>query len=108
MQGALNVRWRLYESESHHLISSARLPARRRRGGLFDQPHGASIFFAMAVLIAMSLQMVNVWQKLVILRIGRLQSVNGVGLFTIIPILDSVAAVIDVRIQTPLSMPSRR
>lgn len=54
----------------------------------------------MAVLIAMSLQMVNVWQKFVILRMGRLQSVKGAGLFTIIPILDSVAAVIDVRIQT--------
>lgn len=54
----------------------------------------------MAVFIAMSLQMVNVWQKFVILRMGRLQSVKGAGLFTIIPILDSVAAVIDVRIQT--------
>jgi len=48
------------------------------------------------------------WQKFVILRRGRLQSVKGAGLFTIIPILDSVAAVIDVRIQTLLSMPSRR
>lgn len=50
----------------------------------------------------------SMWQKFVILRMGRLQSVKGAGLFTIIPILDSVAAVIDVRIQTLLSMPSRR
>lgn len=62
--------------------------------------YGALIFFAAAILIAMSLKMANAWQKFVILRMGRLQSVKGAGLFTIIPILDSVAAVIDVRIQT--------
>jgi len=48
----------------------------------------------------MSLKMANVWQKFVILRMGKLQSVRGAGLFAIIPILDSVTAVIDERIQT--------
>ena len=57
-------------------------------------------FFLLAVLVAASLKMANVWQKFVILRMGKLQSVKGAGMFVIIPVLDSVVAVIDQRIQT--------
>src|SRR5258708_15579774 len=53
-----------------------------------------------AVTVALSLKMANAWQRFVILRAGKLQSVKGPGLFMIIPILDSVTAVIDERIQT--------
>jgi regulator of protease activity HflC (stomatin/prohibitin superfamily) len=56
--------------------------------------------FVIAILIALSVKVVNVWQKFVILRVGKLQSVKGAGIFMIIPILDSVVAVIDERIQT--------
>jgi len=54
----------------------------------------------LALVVATSLKMANVWQKFVILRMGKLQSVKGQGMFAIIPVLDSVAAVIDGRIQT--------
>ena len=54
----------------------------------------------LAALVAASLKMANVWQKFVILRMGKLQSVRGAGLFAIIPVLDSVVAIIDERIQT--------
>jgi hypothetical protein len=57
-------------------------------------------FFLAAAIVAASLKMANVWQKFVILRMGKLQSVKGAGLFVIIPIIDSVVAVIDERIQT--------
>src|SRR6202795_1222995 len=63
-------------------------------------PVVASVFFAAAALIALSLKMANVWEKFVILRMGKLQSVRGAGLFLIIPIIDNVVAVIDERIQT--------
>jgi regulator of protease activity HflC (stomatin/prohibitin superfamily) len=63
-------------------------------------PYLALPFVIAAVIIALSLKMANVWQKFVILRAGKLQSVKGPGLFLIIPIVDSVAAVIDERIQT--------
>src|SRR6204780_923940 len=53
-----------------------------------------------AALISASLKMANVWQKFVILRMGKLQSVKGAGLFIIVPVLDTVVAVIDERIQT--------
>jgi regulator of protease activity HflC (stomatin/prohibitin superfamily) len=57
-------------------------------------------FIVIAMLTGMSLKMANVWEKFVILRMGKLQSVKGAGLFAIIPVLDAVVAVIDGRIQT--------
>jgi regulator of protease activity HflC (stomatin/prohibitin superfamily) len=68
--------------------------------GNFVNPYPAAAFFIAAVIIAMSLKMANVWQKFVILRMGKLQSVKGPGMFVIIPIFDEVIAVIDERIQT--------
>ena len=57
-------------------------------------------FFLAAALVSASLKMANVWQKFVVLRMGKLQSVKGAGMFVIIPVIDSVVAVIDERIQT--------
>jgi regulator of protease activity HflC (stomatin/prohibitin superfamily) len=68
--------------------------------GYLVHPYLAFALFAAAAIIAMSLKMANVWQKFVILRMGKLQSVKGAGLFVIIPVLDTVIAVIDERIQT--------
>ncbi len=67
---------------------------------IFGQPAVAYLGVVVAVLIGLSLKMANVWQKFVILRMGKLQGVRGAGLFAIIPILDHVVAVIDSRIQT--------
>jgi regulator of protease activity HflC (stomatin/prohibitin superfamily) len=58
------------------------------------------VFLALAVLIAASLKMARNWERFVILRAGRLHAVKGPGLFLIVPILDTVTAVIDERIQT--------
>jgi regulator of protease activity HflC (stomatin/prohibitin superfamily) len=68
--------------------------------GYLVGPLAALIPFAAAALIAPSLKMANVWQKFVILRMGKLQSVKGAGMFVIIPVLDSIAAIVDCRIQT--------
>lgn len=68
--------------------------------GYWVNPYLALVFFAAAAIVALSLKMANVWQRFVILRVGKLQSVQGAGLFMIIPILDTVVAVIDGRIQT--------
>jgi regulator of protease activity HflC (stomatin/prohibitin superfamily) len=68
--------------------------------GHFVSPYAGAALFAVAVVIGSSLKMANAWQKFVILRMGKLQSVKGAGLFAIIPVLDSVVAVIDERIQT--------
>ena len=63
-------------------------------------PFAGAPFIVAAVLIALSLKMANAWEKFVILRAGKLQSVKGPGLFVIIPVIDTVTAVIDERIQT--------
>ncbi len=68
--------------------------------GYFVNLYVGAAFLVVAVLVGASLKMANVWQKFVILRMGKLQSVKGAGLFAIIPVLDSVVAVIDGRIQT--------
>src|SRR5438270_11667234 len=56
--------------------------------------------WVIAVLIFFSLKMANQWERYVILRAGRLHGVKGPGLFAIVPVLDSIAVVIDERIQT--------
>jgi regulator of protease activity HflC (stomatin/prohibitin superfamily) len=53
-----------------------------------------------AAFVFFALKMANNWERFVILRAGRLSSVKGPGLFMIIPVVDSIAAVIDERIQT--------
>jgi len=69
-------------------------------GQSMNNPYPALAFFGAAIIIAFSLKMANAWQKFVILRMGKLQSVKGAGLFLIIPIIDNVVAIIDERIQT--------
>jgi regulator of protease activity HflC (stomatin/prohibitin superfamily) len=66
------------------------------RGALYP---GVALL-VLAAVVSASLKMANVWQKFVILRMGKLHSVRGAGLFAIIPVLDNVVAVIDERIQT--------
>lgn len=68
--------------------------------GMFISVPLAALFAVAAILLAATLKMANAWQKFVILRAGKLQSVKGPGLFMILPIVDSVTAVIDERIQT--------
>jgi regulator of protease activity HflC (stomatin/prohibitin superfamily) len=68
--------------------------------GWWLSPLATIPFFILAALVAMSLKMANAWEKFVVLRLGKLQGVKGAGLFFIVPVIDSVIAVIDGRIQT--------
>ncbi|MGC1816400.1 MAG: slipin family protein [Casimicrobiaceae bacterium] len=68
--------------------------------GYWVNPYLGLLFFVAAAIVALSLKMANAWEKFVILRMGKLQSVKGAGMFTIIPVIDNVVAVIDGRIQT--------
>jgi len=68
--------------------------------GNFVNLYLGGILLVVALAIALSLKMANTWEKFVILRAGKLQSVKGPGLFVIVPVIDSVVAVIDERIQT--------
>ena len=68
--------------------------------GTATTPALGSPFIVIAFIVFASLKMANTWQKFVVLRAGKLQGVKGPGLFLIIPVIDSVVAVIDERIQT--------
>ena len=68
--------------------------------GMAQMPQAGAVFFLLAVLTFFALKMANNWERFVILRAGKLSSVKGPGLFAIIPIIDSITAVIDERIQT--------
>jgi regulator of protease activity HflC (stomatin/prohibitin superfamily) len=58
------------------------------------------VLILVAVLIPQSLMMANQWEKAVVLRMGRLQAIQGPGMFWIVPFFDSISAWIDQRIQT--------
>jgi regulator of protease activity HflC (stomatin/prohibitin superfamily) len=65
-----------------------------------QMPQPGAGFFVLSLLTFFSLKMANNWERFVILRAGKLSSVKGPGLFVIVPIIDSITAVIDERIQT--------
>ncbi len=54
----------------------------------------------LAVLVPQCLIIANQWERMIVLRLGRLHGIRGPGLFIIIPFVDTVATSIDQRIQT--------
>jgi len=56
------------------------------------------VFLLAAIFTSSSIKIADQWEKAVVLRLGRFQSMRGPGLFFIIPILDSVAYWIDTRV----------
>jgi regulator of protease activity HflC (stomatin/prohibitin superfamily) len=60
----------------------------------------AGILVILAFLLPRTLMMANQWERAVVLRLGKLKSVRGPGLFVIVPFIDAVAAMLDQRIQT--------
>ena len=58
------------------------------------------ITFLLAIIISSSIKIADQWEKAVVLRLGRFQSLRGPGLFFIIPIIDNVAYWIDTRVIT--------
>ncbi len=58
------------------------------------------ITLLVASLIAASIKVADQWEKAVVLRLGKFHSLRGPGLFLIIPIIDTVAYWIDIRVIT--------
>jgi regulator of protease activity HflC (stomatin/prohibitin superfamily) len=57
----------------------------------------AAGFVALVVLLA--LKIADQWDRAVVLRLGKFHRLNGPGMFFIIPIVESVAQVVDMRIR---------
>ncbi len=60
---------------------------------------GVLSFFA-ASIVANAIKVANQWERVVVLRLGKFRSLEGPGLFFIVPILDAVAYRIDTRVIT--------
>jgi len=58
------------------------------------------ITFLIAIIFSSAIKIADQWEKAVVLRLGRFQSLRGPGLFLIIPIIDNVAYWIDTRVIT--------
>src|SRR5664279_2868140 len=59
-----------------------------------------AITFLLAIIISSAIKIADQWEKAVVLRLGKFQSLRGPGLFIIVPIVDSVAYWIDTRVIT--------
>lgn len=51
------------------------------------------------VYLVFSIRVADQWEKAIVLRMGQFRGLRGPGLFTIIPILDSVSRVVDQRVR---------
>ncbi|MBP6978938.1 MAG: slipin family protein [Bacteroidales bacterium] len=58
---------------------------------------GVAAFF-LALILSSSIKIADQWEKAVVLRLGRFQSLRGPGLFFIIPIIDTIPYWIDIRV----------
>src|SRR5664280_65985 len=58
------------------------------------------ITFLLAIIVSAAIKIADQWEKAVVLRLGKFQTLRGPGLFLIIPIIDTVAYWIDNRVIT--------
>ena len=58
-----------------------------------------AIFLTVGMLMACSVQLIQHWDKVLVLRMGKFKKVHGSGLFILIPMVDRIAEFIDMRIR---------
>jgi regulator of protease activity HflC (stomatin/prohibitin superfamily) len=59
-----------------------------------------TISLLVALIVSSAIKIADQWERAVVLRLGRFQSLRGPGLFFIIPIIDNVVYWIDIRVIT--------
>jgi regulator of protease activity HflC (stomatin/prohibitin superfamily) len=59
-----------------------------------------AIVVIVALIIARSAHIAAEWQRAVVLRLGRFHKVKGPGLYLVFPLIDRIAQIVDMRIQT--------
>jgi regulator of protease activity HflC (stomatin/prohibitin superfamily) len=69
-------------------------------GNMAESETVAAIAFVTALIISSSIKIADPWDKAVVLRLGKFQSLRGPGLFFIIPVLDTIPYWIDTRVIT--------
>ena len=61
-----------------------------------------AIIVAILFVLLRTVRIAQEWRRAVVLRLGRFHAIKGPGLYMVWPILDSVATVIDMRIETTM------
>ena len=61
----------------------------------------------LAVLWSLAAQLLQEWDRAVILRFGHFRAVRGPGFFMVIPIIDGVTRIVDMRVAPRLSTAKR-
>jgi regulator of protease activity HflC (stomatin/prohibitin superfamily) len=56
--------------------------------------------FLLALVVSRSIRVASPWDRAVVLRLGRFRGLRGPGLFFIIPVIDTIAYWIDIRVIT--------
>ena len=59
-----------------------------------------TVTIVLAVLVLLALKIANQWERAVILQLGKFSRLKGPGLFFIIPIVESIAKIVDMRIRS--------
>ncbi|HEY3949223.1 SPFH domain-containing protein [Phenylobacterium sp.] len=70
------------------------------REGIFPLYGLGVLLVLLGLLTPLSLKVANQWERAVVLRLGKLQSIQGPGVFFIVPVIDEVSSWLDQRIQT--------
>jgi regulator of protease activity HflC (stomatin/prohibitin superfamily) len=75
-------------------------------GGVGILTHGSPVGLTLSVILtlaglgmAFAVRLADPWEKAILVRLGKYRGLRGPGLFTIIPVIDQVAAVVDQRIR---------
>jgi regulator of protease activity HflC (stomatin/prohibitin superfamily) len=58
------------------------------------------VAFVVALVVSYAIRVANQWERAVVLRLGRFRVLKGPGLFSIIPVIDTVPYWIDIRVIT--------
>lgn len=74
---------------------------------LTEEVWPAVVGIVLAFLLASAVRVVNEWERAALLRVGKFRRMAGPGLFLIIPLIDSVPYIIDLRI-IPYNVPSQK
>lgn len=58
-----------------------------------------SSFIVLGAIMASIIQIAKEWQRVIVLRLGKFKKVKGPGLFFLIPFIDTISKVVDLRIR---------
>jgi regulator of protease activity HflC (stomatin/prohibitin superfamily) len=69
-------------------------------GNLYRSTWIGVVAFVIALIVSSAIRVADQWGKAVVLRLGKFCSLRGLGLFFIIPVIDSVVYWVDIRVIT--------